>query len=203
MSGVTGTAGITFSETMTGGFSLGVDDPAEGDKKGRASGNILAMHATIRVEDMEHFISDPEHCGKIAGTIDFTPFGSGIKATIGNFNLFNPTDCPEMKYMVYEFGFTHGGQEYFLAGRKEVKDDPGLDLWSDTTTLFTRLYEGSSTEGKQVGAGILSLGITDLIAMTSTFRPINSDSAIDSYEALSKFGHFFMGELWDTYGPKK
>jgi len=203
MSAVSGSAGVTFSETMAGGFSLGADNPEEGAKKGRAAGDILAMHATIRIEDMERFISDSEHSGRIAGTIDFTPFGKGIKATFGIFNLFNPTDNPEMKYMVYEFGFTHEGQDYFLAGRKEVKDDAGLDLWSDTTTLFSRLYEGSNSEGKQVGAGILSLGITDLIAMTSTFRSINSKSAVDSYEALSKFGGFFMGELWDIYGPKK
>jgi len=200
---VTGSAGVTFSETMAGGFSLDEDDPSAGAKKGREVGTILAMHATIRIEDMERFISDPEHCGNIAGSIDFTPFGKGIKATFGNFNLFNPTDNPEMKYMVYEFGFTHQGQDYFVAGRKEVKDDAGLDLWSDTTTLFTRLYEGSNAEGNQIGAGILSLGITDLIAMTATFRSINSKSAVDSYEALSKFGRFFMGELWDIYGPKK
>lgn len=203
VSGVSGSAGITFSETMTGGFVRGEDDPVEGAKKGRASGNILVMHATIRIEDMERFIGDPEHCGTITGAIDFTPFGKGMVSTSGVFNLFSPTDCPEMKYMVYEFGFTHNGQAYYLAGRKEVRDDPGFDLWSDTTTLFTRLYEGTNAKGKQVGAGILSLGVTDLIVMTGTFRTINAESAVESYKALSKFGRFFMGELWDVYGPKE
>ncbi len=195
------TAGISFAETMAGGFTLGEADPAEGAKKGKASGTILAMHAEIRIEDMERFIADSEHCGDITGTLDFTPFGNGIKATSGLFNLFCPTDQPEMKYMVYEFGFTHDGQEYYLAGRKEVRDDVGFDLWSDTTTLFTRLYEGNNAEGVEIGAGILTLGVTDLIALTRTLRPLNSESAAESYRAVSKFGGFFMGELWQRYGP--
>lgn len=196
-------AGITFSETMAGGFSLDDDDPAEGAKKGKAVGDVLAMHATIKIDDMEKFINDPEHRGSITGSIDFTPFGQNIKATSGVFNLFNPTDSPEMKYMVYEFGFTHAGQEYYLAGRKEVKQDKGFDLWSDTTTLYTRMYEGNNTEGKLIGAGILSLGVTDLLAMTRTFKAINSNSSADSIRVLSKFGRFFMGELWSSYGPDK
>lgn len=195
-------AGITFSETMAGGFSLGETSPQEGAAKGRNSGNILAMHATITIEDMEKFIADPNHQGSILGKIDFTPFGNNIHSTSGKFNLFNPTDNPGMKYMVYELGFTHQGIEYYLAGRKEVKDESGFDLWSDTTTLYTHLYRGTSAAGTPVGAGILSLGIKDLLAMSKTFRPINSASALDSVAALNKFGKFFMGELWHSYGPK-
>ena len=194
--------GITFSERMAGGFSLGEESPEEGAKKGRTAGNLLAMHATITISDIEKFVSDPEHQGSISGNLDFTPFGTGIPATSGKFNLFNPTGDPAMKYMVYEFGFSHGGSEYYLAGRKEVKDDPGFDLWSDTTTLYTRLYEGNSAKGKQLGAGILSLGVQDLLAMTKTFKAINSTSAATTIGALNKFGLFFMGELWDSYGPK-
>jgi hypothetical protein len=194
--------GITFSETMAGGFSLGEDSPEDGAKKGRAAGHLLAMHATIKIDDIEKFAADPEHLGSISGSIDFTPFATAIPATSGKFNLFNPTDDPAMKYMVYEFGFSHDDTEYYLAGRKEVKDDPGFDLWTDTTTLYTRLYEGNSADGKQVGAGILSLGVIDLLAMTKTFKAINSGSVTESLGALNKFGLFFMGELWHSYGPK-
>jgi hypothetical protein len=88
--------GITFSETMEGGFSLGEDSPEEGATKGRTAGNLLAMHATIRIDEIEKFVADPEHLGSITGNIDFTPFGTAIPATSGKFNLFNPTDVPDM-----------------------------------------------------------------------------------------------------------
>ena len=113
-----------------------------------------------------------------------------------------PSENPAMKYMVYEMGFKHDGKDYYLAGRKEVKPDGGFDLWADTTTLYTRLYLGTDATGSQVGAGILTLGVTDLLAMVKTLRPLHTDSAIKSLAAINTFGSFFMGELWRSYGPK-
>ncbi|HWV15660.1 MAG TPA: acetoacetate decarboxylase family protein [Cellvibrio sp.] len=193
--------GLTFSEKMEGGFSCDELDPVAAGKLGKLKGTVLAMHATIVIDDINQFIADPEHAGKISGSIDFTPFGKGIPTTGGAFNLFCPADSPGLKYMVYELGFNHQGKAYYLAGKKEVKDDKGFDLWTDTTTLYTRLYEGSDANGRQVGAGVLSLGVTDLLAMVKTFRPLNASSALDSSAALAKFGRFFMGELWDSYVP--
>lgn len=195
-------AGITFSETMAGGFSLGETSPQQGAAKGRNFGCFLEMHVDITIEDIDKFIADPNHQGSILGKINFTPFGAGISSNSGKFNLFSSAGSPEIKYMVYELGFTHEGAEYYLAGRKEVKDENGFDLWSDTTTLYTCLYIGNSAEGVQIGAGILSLGIKDLAAMIKTFRVLNSTSKINSFETLNKFGKFFMGELWDSYFPK-
>ncbi len=191
--------GITFSETMAGGFTLNETDPTAGTKQGHANGNILAMHATITIDDMDRFITDHSHSGNISGTIDYTPFGTSIPTTSGVFNLFSPTDDPKLKYMVYELGFSHDGKAYYLAGKKEVRDDPGFDLWSDTTTLYTKLYDGTNAEGKQIGAGILTLGVTDLTALVTTFRAINSPSALESSKALGKFGKLSIGELWDSY----
>lgn len=191
--------GISFSEVMAGGFSLGISDPLEGARQGQAKGDALAMHASIRIEDMEKFIRDPAHLGSISGSIDFTPFGEGIPATKGVFNLFSPTDQPNLKFMVYELGFSHQGKDYYLAGKKEVRDEPGLDLWPDTTRLFTKLYEGNNTEGKIIGAGVLSLGVTDLMRMVSTFRVLHSSSALDDAKTLARFGEFFMGALWESY----
>ncbi|MDH5732080.1 MAG: hypothetical protein OEZ58_24105, partial [Gammaproteobacteria bacterium] len=194
-------AGLTFSETMAGGFSLDETDPQIGEKAGKAKGNVLAMHASISIDDIDAFVSDPEHCGKISGTIDFTPFGKALTTTHGQFNLFCPTDDPNCKYMVYELGFKHNGKDYYVAGKKEVKDDAGFDLWSDTTTLYTKLYEGTDATGKQIGAGVLSLGITDLLSMLTTFKATNCRTVAESGQCIAKFGRFFLGELWDNYQP--
>ena len=82
------------------------------------------------------------------------------------FNLFNPSGQPGLKYMVYELGFQHAGKAYYLAGRKEVRDDPAIDAWKQTTTLYTMLHERDRLpRGPIVGAGVLTLGVTDLIRM--------------------------------------
>src|SRR5690606_1454300 len=83
--------GITFDETMAGAFTLGQTEPAAGAAAARRSGDLLAMHATVTIPDLDAFIADPKHLGQLKGSIDFTPFGSGIVATSGVFNLFSPS----------------------------------------------------------------------------------------------------------------
>jgi hypothetical protein len=193
------TVGISFREVMAGGFALGATDPEQGKKQGRAEGSEMTMHGSIGIEDLDLFMSEPGHPGSLTGTLDFTPFGEGLQATSGVFNLFHPTDDPKLKLMVYEMGFTHGGKSYYMAGQKNVKDDPITDLWKATTTLYTKLHEGTDKSGPVVGAGVLTLGVKELIKLVSTVQAPGADSFTEKSEAIAKFGHFFLGELWDTY----
>jgi len=196
------TLGITFRETMAGGFTLGETDPSAGSEKGKHSGNILAMHSTITIQDVNRFISDPDHLGQINGTIDFGPFGENIPAKSGVFNLFSPTDQPGLKLMVYEMAFAANGQNYYLAGKKEVRDDSIIHMWKETTTLFTRLHKGTDKTGPVVGAGILTLGPLDLMKMVSTMHALNASSPAEGAKAMMAFGRFFLGKLWDSYFKK-
>jgi hypothetical protein len=193
------TIGVTFREVMSGGFALGATDPAEGEKRGRVEGSELTMHAAIVIDDVNRFITEPQHPGGLSGTIDFTPFGVGIVAPTGIFSLFRPTDDPKLKLMVYELGFQHGGKSYYMAGQKDVRDDPITDLWKATTTLYTRLHEGTDKTGPVVGAGILTLGVKQLIQLVSTLHATGDATFTEKSEALARFGRFFLGELWDTY----
>lgn len=193
------TMGIQFKETMAGGFCLGTDETKQGNSLGKLKGFELAMHAQVDIDDINSFVDDPNHAGRLSGSIDFVPLGMGMLAHSGVFNLFYPDSQPDMKLMVYELGFNHQGQEYYLAGKKEVRNDPGFDLWTDTTTLFTQLHQGLDKKGPVLGAGILSLGVTDLLKLVSTVTVKNAHSNIDKAATVAKFGQFFMGELWDSY----
>jgi cholesterol oxidase len=193
------TVGISFSEVMSGGFALGATDPTAGEKQGRKEGSEMTMHGTITIDDIDRFVADPNHLGGLAGTLDFTPFGDGLAATTGVFNLFKPTGDPKLTLMVYEMGFTHGGKSYYMAGQKNVRDDPMFDLWKDTTTLYTRLYEGTDKSGPVAGAGVLTLGVKELLKLLSTLEATGAGSFTEKSEAIAKFGRFFLGELWDTY----
>jgi cholesterol oxidase len=191
--------GISFRETMSGGFALGATDPQVGQEQGDDARTRLSLHATITIDDLDTFIKDREHPGHITGSVDFPPLGMGLQSTSGVFNLFSPTSDPTTKYMVYEMGFRSGGQDYYLAGHKNVRSNHGLEFWRDTTTLYTTLHSGTDKSGPVAGAGILSLGLNELRKMIGTFEVLNSASAAHSAEALAKFGKFFLGEMWETY----
>ena len=191
--------GISFREVMSGGFALGATDPEDGQRRGQAEGSEMTMHAAIDIQDLDRFIADPGHLGGLTGTLDFTPFGDGLQATTGVFNLFSPTNDPKLKLMVYEMGFQHGGKSYYLAGQKNVRQDPITDLWKATTTLYSHLHEGTDKSGPVVGAGILTLGVKQLIQLLSTMRAPGAADFTEKSEAIAKFGRFFLGELWDTY----
>jgi len=188
--------GLSFRETMSGPFALGETDPDRGAAKSGAS--PLAMHATVYIPDLGRFLEDPGHPGSLSGTVDFAPLGLGIPAHHGVFRLFSPAEDPGTKHMVYELAFEVGGQAYYLAGRKVVRQDPGFDLWKDTTTLYTTLHEGADAGGPVIGAGVLSLGLTDLVQLLGTVEVPNA-SASQRLQTLARFGKFFLGELWDTY----
>ena len=195
--------GFTFREKMSGGFALGETDPVTGAKAGEAAGNTFTMHGTINIDDLQAFMSDSNHNGSITGSIDFAPLGLNLPSTSGVFNLFSPTGDTKMKYMVYELGFNASdGKPYYMAGHKDVKDAPLTDMWKATTTLYTQLHQGTDKTGPVVGAGVLTLGMTDLLAMIPTMHAVNAASPEQAAETVAKFGKFFLGEIWETYVEK-
>lgn len=192
--------GIRFREAMQGFFSLEQSEPGAGHAAGREARTELVMHVGIHIEDIERFMGDPQHDGLIHGEIDFPPLGRRIPCLSGTFNLFSPGDQSDRKRMVYELGFQHEGREYYLAGHKEVQDHPGLDLWRDTTTLCVRLHQGKDATGPVIGAGILRLGVGELLKLLTTLRATDAGGLRGKARAVGHFGRFFLGELKDSYG---
>ena len=191
--------GFQFKETMQGGFSLNAVEPAEGKTLGKQEGTRLAMHAAINIDNLAEFIKNPEHLGGLTGTLDFAPLGMGLVATTGVFNLFKPSNDPSLTLMVYELGFEHQGQSYYLAGKKEVRQASIFKLWPATTTLYTQLHKGADKSGPVVGAGILSLGVIALLKLLSTVTVTNAYSFSEKFKTIGSFSSFFAAQLWKTY----
>ena len=187
---------------MTGPFAQGETDPGQGAQAGKTINSVFTMHATISVADLDAFGIDPNHTGQLDAKVDYIPFGTNIPSTNGVFKLFTPPDQTGTKNMVYAFEIEHAGASYYFYGHKDVRNDAGgLDLWKDTTTLYSTLHKGTDRSGPIVAAGILGLGVADLIRLVSTMRTMNGGAVDETAMALAKFGKVFMGELWDTYGP--
>jgi len=187
--------GVAYDETMEGWFALGATTPEEGVELGKRNGTRLSMQARVTVDDLGPFLNNLEHpCGLVAG-VDFPPLGLGIQGN-GVFKLLSPGPDGSRR-MVYDFTFQANAKTYFFSGEKRVQHQSGFDLWPETTTLYSLLYEGSDKTGRVAGAGILRLSVQHFLHLLTTLKPINGGDR----KTVATFGRFFFGELWELYAP--
>jgi hypothetical protein len=201
--------GLSFKETMSGWFSMGETDPARGAQIGRSQRSKLILEVRVLIDSLDRFLCDQDHAGLVQGKIILPKaFDRPIDSRPGVVKFFAPFENTQRKSILYELTFTDGKQTYHLVGEKLVEDDPGFDIWEDTTTLHTRVYEGSDTKGKVVGAGILKitfgrflleLGKVFKLTMPFDFRPFNVACFREWFQAIAIYFFFFAAELWDVY----
>jgi len=197
---------VSFTEEMKGFVTLGATDFEAGEKQGRADGNACMFHLTITTDDVDRFVADPAHPGSTQGWIDCEVLGGRLAVERGLFNLFVASDDPDLTHMLYRLWFADGaGNALTLSGHKNVKDDPGFDLWSDTSTLYTHILTGHvEADGEAaadvVAAGILHIHLVDFARQLTTFRAHGPTLAARA-SGLGRFGRLFLGDLWDIYGP--
>ena len=134
--------------------------------------------------------------GLAAGYVECDALGGKLPVSRGWFNLFVDADedGEERKLMKYRLWLEDGeGHPITLNGFKEVKDDPGFDVWSDTTTLFTHILAGHVEPGPAdevgdageeiVATGILHVLPADFAVQMTTFR-------VDPAHRLDALGRF-------------
>jgi cholesterol oxidase len=189
--------GLSFTEQMRGHLALDETDPAAGD----AGDPPLTVHLTISIDDVAAFVEGPSHLADVEGWVDCDALGGRLTVVRGSFELFAGSEERGARRMHYHLHLDDGhGNPRTLSGRKEIRDDPGLDLWTDTTTLYTRMYRGYVEIGEEhsariLGAGMLRLGAADLVRQLGTFTTTGPNGSA----ALLQFGRFFLGELWEVY----
>jgi predicted acylesterase/phospholipase RssA len=196
---------LEFTEEMKGHITPGESDYRRGSDAPRRVPSMF--HVTIRTDDLDHFITSPEHEARVEGWIEHAPLGGRRAIERGTFNLLTYSTKPSHRQMLYRLFFSDaGGQRYTLSGHKDVKDEAGLDLWRDTTTLFTRIYKGhvaaaDEAKAELYGAGVLVIRELDFIRELGTFR-VDAPTPQERLAALDRFGSLFLGSLWDVYAKK-
>jgi predicted acylesterase/phospholipase RssA len=197
---------LSFSEVMRGHVSLGETDHQRGWEKGRQAGTGLLVRLDVKVEQVRRFVADPEHEGSIRGVIECAALGGRLAIERGTFNLFVDRGDPSLKEMRYRLLARDGsGQPITLHGFKRVHDDPGFDLWTDTSTLYTSVLRGHiESEAEQAGAEVIAAGVIrvqplDFLKQLTTMRAKGA-SSLERASVLAQFGRFFFGRLWDVYG---
>ncbi|CAH1272446.1 LIPK [Branchiostoma lanceolatum] len=189
--------GFRFTERMVGS----VDYSNNGAKAVAPCEFIL----TIQSDDLEGMLNEEAHSAEIFGTVTCTALHKDpLTVSDGVFQLFskdqNMVDTKEMLYkMVLN---AKDGQQFYFHGRKEVhRDHAGEIGLGDTTTLFIKIYRGTSEEGKTFAEGVLKIQVRDFMDQLSTLEVLNVDGKLARLKWMSKFFGFFAKSLWKIYGP--
>lgn len=183
---------LSFTERMSGTVTAGTAAPAP-----------LEFLLTITFDDLAAMFASPQHAGRIAGTVTAPGLSaSPLPVAGGAFNLLvDDPDAVNTRELRYTFAMRSvEGRTLHFTGVKTVRDDPGLDAWTDTTTLAITLREGADARGPVVGTGVLTLSPTDLAREVTTFTVTGTDNELVKLEAMARFGLFFAGRLYQTYG---
>ncbi|MCO1582122.1 GMC family oxidoreductase [Crossiella sp. SN42] len=201
--GPAGSAGLSFTEEMSGSFALGESEPRQGELVGRRDERGLTFRLTISIEDIDRFLDDPSHTATATGWLHCDDLGGRVSVPHGRFHLLVPGSATDTRHMYYRLFFDDlAGNPLTLTGRKDLHDDPGLDLWSDTTTLQAWLHAGHVYEdedpGQAIGAGVLHIGWRDFLRQLGTIRATGPDPL----GTIERFGRMFLGRLWEVYGPR-
>jgi cholesterol oxidase len=197
---------LAFTEEMKGWITLGEERFEEGARQGKADGTFCMFHLTITVTDVEGFVADPDHVGSAVGWVECEALGGRRPVDAGVFNLFVDSGDPTRVWMKYRLPFTDGaGNPVTFVGFKDVHDDPGIDLWPDTSTLYTRILAGhvepaDDDAARVVAAGIITIYVQDFAKQLTTFR-VTGPSAARRARAFAAFGRLFSGKLWELYSP--
>ncbi|GIH61376.1 GMC oxidoreductase [Microbispora siamensis] len=202
-----GRTSLWFVEEMRGLLIPGPPGPPGSPgrtARGSAAGGFpFSFRLTITIDDIDRFLTESEHEARAEGWIEADPCGGRRPLARGSFNLFVPGDTAGQRRMCYRLHFWDAdGRPRTLAGHKEILPGAPTRLWLDTSTLHARLLEGHVEEDGDedatvVAAGTLRILPSDLVRMLTTFRTAGPDGAA----AVARFCRFFLGELWDVYGP--
>jgi cholesterol oxidase len=195
--------GIQFTESMKGYFSTATPaDFQEGWEQGKRDGSRFEFTLTIISDDLERTLNGDDHSANIVGTVLAPGLSSQpLTVTGGEFNLF-VLDAEEAgtRKMRYRMAMTsEEGNTYYFDGFKTVRDDPGLDTWGDTTTLYITVHEGRDGSAPVLGKGILKIRPTDFLRQMTTMKVTNAENLAQALEANARFGRYFAGALFSTY----
>ena len=189
---------------MVGHFSTRIlDDGRRAEEDGRATGSTFEVILTIVAEDLERLVTDETYESGMVGTARAPALSAQpLAVTEGRFRLLSADPGRAGgKNMHYGMKLTSiEGNSYWFEGTKYIKDDAGLDLWADSTTLYIAVSQGGAPGGALLGRGVLHIRATDFFKQLRATRAVNAHSASERLRAVARFGTYFAGNLWDVYG---
>jgi len=196
---------LRFTEKMAGYCSrrvLGAGEYQAASDDGAANASPCHFVLSISSSEPTQFLDAPDHPAVIVGTV-FAPALSAqaLTVTSGTFNLFvaDPGN-PKSQRMRYRMQLRSvEGKTYYFDGFKLIRDESGIDVWSDTTTLYITIYEGKDESGAKVAQGILKIDPKDFAVQVTTTEAFDSEGRPLPL-LVARFGTLFARNLFTVYG---
>jgi cholesterol oxidase len=196
--------GLQFTEAMKGYFSANPGlDYDRAYEAGKELNDPFQFVLKIRTEDVEQMLENPAHEARIVGTVEAPGLSDRpLTVTEGFFNLLKvDTTHVETRNMNYRMKLTsEDGKIWDFDGHKIIAEDSILKLWDQTTTLYFTVYAGTDEQAPVAGRGILHIKPLDFMKQMTTIKIPHAKSRRERLKWTSRFGHFFAGILFDTYG---
>ena len=189
--------GVAFREVMRGRVTFGETDPKRGARG--AAAIPVVLHGTIDIDDMRAFVQDPRHRGDLNGHMEIHRKGGWLPSVKGAFGLFSPSGDRALSYMAYDMTVMIDGRPCLFRGRKHVRFAMPWRLWGATTTLYVTVHQGGEPDGEVIAAGILHLGVADLLGLLGTLHATGVLRWHKRVRACWRFLRFFAGQLVRIY----
>jgi cholesterol oxidase len=180
-----------------------LDDYTRAEADGKRRGTPLEFTVTVSSDNLDHMLSSAAHEARIDGTIRCPSlWASPLQVSNGTFNLLtNDPDHVNARHMRYRMtGTAPDGRAYRVDGFKTIRDDSHLEIWRDTTTLFTTVTEVTGGAERVIAKGVLHILPADFLKQMTTMEVMGATTPAERIGALARFGIFFAGALFETYG---
>jgi cholesterol oxidase len=199
---------LLFSEEMNGfvSFKRGIDYET-GFQQGRKGDTRCGVSLVLEVIDIDAFLGDPEAKVGVTGYVDCPQLGGRCAVEKGTVNLL--VDVVHRRHRFKDFRYrllfrTLAGRQFTLSGIKFVDDDGILNIWRDTTKLFTTIFEGDVSKSDEDQATAIAIGVLRLrlFAFLKMMMLVRSDppAAGAWLKGMWRFLRYFVGSLWQVYG---
>ena len=200
--------GIRWTEWLSGSLSFSAMDFNEALLEDHL--DPVSVEVDLVVENVERCIAAPVHAATVvSGHLDCEGLGGRLEIEHGRFELFVPAseELPDRLHMRMRYTLTlHDpfGEPLLLHGFKLIENDPGYDSWSDTTTLFTRLYVGGAAPtgevsgDRMIAIGVLRISPLAFLRQLTTFRG-TARSRRARLASILRYQRFFTQQLTRAY----
>jgi hypothetical protein len=193
--------GVRFHEVLEGWVGERELDVNQGVVTGRRERTPLRLDLDIDVPDVDAVLRETGTAAQVRGHASSPLLGGRCELDAAStFRLLTPQAEPRSSRMLYRL-FTRdaGGAPVTISGFKVVHDDPGWDVWADTTALHTRLLRGHLDRAAEDRAGaeeVLAAGIVEISLPTFLALVAGMQGSVADRAA---FGRAFLGALWTIY----
>ncbi|MGH2552658.1 MAG: hypothetical protein ACRDEB_03010, partial [Chitinophagaceae bacterium] len=151
---------MTTLEEMKGYITVDATDFQKGYLQGREKNTYIVVHFEVIADDVENFVTRPDHQGHLKGYIRCNQLWGKERTYEGTINLFTATDNPWLKKLFYRLYFKDEQENQLtFYGIKELSDYPFSSVLKDTQILYTKILKGWVKPGEEESAPVFATGI--------------------------------------------